>query len=224
MSISQYTNELEPLPPVYPILDTAALERIGLDIVLAAEAFLEGGARILQYRHKGFWSRDVFAQAGRVTELCRDAKAVFILNDRADYAALLGAGLHVGQDDLSPSDARRMIGGGKVLGFSTHSAAQMRAAADEPVDYVAFGPVFATQSKAQADTTVGLDSLRLARGLTDRPLVAIGGITRENARACFDAGADSVAVISDLLPVTGGKQALRDRMEEWQGLLRFEVR
>jgi len=208
------------LPRVYPILDTTSLERLALDPVETAEAFLEGGARILQFRHKSFWSRETFAQAERIAQLCAGAAALFVVNDRADYAALLGAGLHVGQDDLAPADARCVIGAAAILGFSTHNPAQLRAAQDEPVDYVAFGPIFSTVSKDRPDPTVGPEGLRAARAMTAKPLVAIGGITRENARLCWSAGADSVAVIGDLLPAGDrGKEALRQRMAEWQGMV-----
>ena len=203
------------LPRVYPILDTASLDRAGIAIAAAAEAFLEAGAEILQFRHKGFWSREIFAEAEKVAALCREAKALFMINDRADYAALLGAGLHLGQEDLAPADARRVVNAGTLIGFSTHSPDQMRAAASEPVDYVAFGPIFPTASKEQPDPTVGIETLRFARALTSRPLVAIGGITRHNAALCWNAGADAVAVIADMLPLSCTKRTLRDRMSEW---------
>jgi len=215
---------LPEIPAVYPILDTATLERRGIDPILAAEAFLEGGARILQLRHKKFWSQDTFFLAEAVSILCRKNEAIFVVNDRADYATMLSAGLHVGQDDLSPEDARRVIGDTALLGFSTHNPAQMLAAQNKPSSYVAFGPVFPTLSKERPDPTTGLEMLRTVRALTAKPLVAIGGITLENARLCLEAGADSVAVISDLLPVSfplsDGKRILRDRMAEWQRLIR----
>jgi thiamine-phosphate pyrophosphorylase len=191
------------------------LARLEFDPVQAAAALLEGGARILQLRHKGFWSREVFAQVGEIAALCRDASASFVVNDRADYAHLLHAGLHLGQDDLLPADARLVIGDEPMIGFSTHNPDQMRAARSEPVDYVAFGPVFSTASKERPDPTVGIAGLRNVRGLTERPLVAIGGITRANAGVCWSAGADSVAVIADMLPSPCTPRALRDRMEEW---------
>jgi thiamine-phosphate pyrophosphorylase len=203
------------LPRVYPILDTAALDRVGIGIVEAAEAFLEGGAQILQFRHKAFWSRDIFAEAEKVAGLCGEAHALFIVNDRADYAALLGAGLHLGQDDLAPTDARRVVAPGTPIGFSAHNPDQMRAAASEPIDYVAFGPIFQTASKDRPNPTVGIETLRTVRALTGRPLVAIGGITRDNAALCWKAGADAVAIIADLLPLSCTKQTLRDRMTEW---------
>jgi thiamine-phosphate pyrophosphorylase len=214
--IPEGTIALRPLlPRVYPILDTAALARLDVDPVKAAAALLEGGARILQLRHKGFWSREVFAQAEEIAALCRNTSASFIVNDRADYARLLHAGLHLGQDDLLPADARLVIGDAPMIGFSTHNPEQMRAAAAEAVDYLAFGPVFTTASKERPDPTVGLAGLRTARELTQKPLVAIGGITRENAGVCWSAGADSVAIIADMLPNPCTQRTLRDRMAEW---------
>ena len=138
-----------PIPPVYPILDTASLARAGLGVIEVAEAFLEGGAQILQFRHKGFWSREILGRPGRWRNCAARRERSSSSNDRADYAAILGAGLHVGQNDLSPEDARRVIGMKTLLGFSTHNSGQMRAAAAEPVDYVAVGPVFVTVSKKQ---------------------------------------------------------------------------
>ena len=202
------------LPPVYAILDTAALGRVELDPVTFATALLDGGARILQLRHKGFWGREVFRQAAQIAELCREASASFIVNDRADFASLLNAGLHLGQEDLLPRDARSVVGN-RPIGYSTHNEAQMRAAAAEPVDYVAFGPVFSTVSKERPDPVTGIERLRTVRALTDRPLVAIGGITLENAPSCWEAGADSVAVISGLIPNPCTPLAVRRRMEEW---------
>jgi thiamine-phosphate pyrophosphorylase len=206
------------MPRVYPIVDTATLGRMGFHPVHAAAALLEGGARILQFRHKGFWSREVFAQAEEIAALCRSSASDFILNDRADYAGILHAGLHLGQDDLLPSDARSVIGDTATIGYSTHSPDQMRAAVSEPVDYVAFGPVFGTASKDRPDPTVGIEGLRTVRGLTTKPLVAIGGITLENASLCWKVGADSVAVIAGLLPNPCTKESMRDRMAEWMRL------
>ncbi len=185
-------------------------------MVTAAEAMLEGGARILQFRHKGHYSRPVFKQAECVAALARKAGALFIIDDRADIAMLLDAGLHVGQNDLPPCDARRLIGPERVLGFSTHNPAQLAAAGSEPLDYVAFGPVFATRSKQNPDPVVGLAGIAEARKQWTRtPLVAIGGITRTNAREALAAGADSLVVIQDILPETCTFQSVRARMEEW---------
>jgi len=210
------------LPRLYPILDTASLARLGLELEAAAEALLEGGARLLQLRHKGHFSRGLFARAERLAALCRQAGALFIINDRADIAALLDAGLHVGQDDLPASEARRLIGPRRPLGLSTHNPAQFAAALAEPADYLAFGPVFPTASKENPDPVVGLDWLaELARQAhaAGRPLVAIGGITRQSALQILAAGADSLAVIGDLLPDPATPQSLRTRVQEWLRLL-----
>ena len=200
----------------YPILDTDTAARRGIDVVAAADRILEAGARMLQLRHKGFFSREMFQQARQIAALCREADALFVCNDRADIARLLGVALHLGQDDLSPSDARRVLGDGAFIGFSTHNEEQLRAAATQPANYLALGPIFGTSSKLNSDPVVGLDNLRRLRALTARPLVAIGGITRSNARSVIEAGADSVAVIGDLFPDDGN---LRGRVEEWLSVL-----
>lgn len=207
------------LPRVYPILDTESLEARGVSLETAAAAFLDGGAGILQLRHKQHWSRDLFAAAQRVSKICREAGALFIVNDRADFALLLNAGLHVGQDDLPPRDARRLMGPDATVGFSSHNVAQLCGAGGEPVDYVALGPVFATPSKRNPDPKVGVEEVRRCRALLEKPLVAIGGITLENAAEVLRAGADSVAVIAGLLPQPATARSLRQRMEEWQQLV-----
>jgi thiamine-phosphate pyrophosphorylase len=203
------------LPRIYPILDMELLAGRGIAPSVAAEAFLEGGARILQLRQKAFFSRDVFREAERIGRMCREAGAILVLNDRADFARLLNAGLHIGQDDLPPLAAREIIGPNALMGFSTHNDDQMREAQKEPVDYFAFGPVFATGTKAKPDPITGTEGLRGARALTAKPLVAIGGITLENAGACFEAGADSLAIISGMIPEDAEKAGLRARMTEW---------
>jgi thiamine-phosphate pyrophosphorylase len=206
------------VPRVYPILDTETLERRAIEVETAAAAFLSGGAQILQFRHKAHWSRAVFATAQRVAEMCRQAGARFVVNDRADFALLLQADLHVGQDDLPPADARRLLGPGAAIGYSSHNLDQLLAASAEPVDYVALGPIFPTASKLNPDPVTGLDQLRLGRTRIAQPLVAIGGITLENAAGVFSAGADSVAVIAGLLPASATEHTLRSRMEQWQQL------
>jgi thiamine-phosphate pyrophosphorylase len=203
------------LPRVYPILDTESLDRRGISLAVAAAAYLEGGAAILQIRHKSHWSRDLFAASQEVARLCRERGASLIINDRADFAALLHAGLHVGQDDLSPRDAHKLLGSDAIIGLSSHSAAQLAPAAGEPVDYVALGPIFATASKRQPGAVAGLDEIRRCRSLMAKPLVGIGGITLETARDVWAAGTDSVAVIAGLLPAAATARALRERMEEW---------
>ncbi len=208
------------LPRLYPILDTESLARRGCAVEAAARGMLDGGARILQFRHKGFFSRQVFERAERVAELCQHAGAIFVVDDRADIAVLLDTGLHLGQDDLPPADARRIAGPDRIIGFSTHNEHQLRAAADEPVDYLAFGPIFGTQTKERPDPVTGAAQLSQLRRLTTRPLVAIGGITRANAMDVLTAGADSLAVIADLLPESPTEETIRKRMGEWQNLVK----
>ena len=210
---------LSPLPRLYPILDSQSARHRGLASIDAARAMLAGGARILQFRHKEQWTREVFAEAECIAALCATAGVPFVVNDRADVAALLHAGLHVGQQDLLPRDARAVLGPQSMLGYSTHNADQLRAAAGEPADYLALGPIFSTSSKANPDTEVGLENLRAWRSLTSRPLVAIGGITRRAALDALAAGADSVAVIGDLLPEAGTLASIEERMREWQTTL-----
>ncbi len=199
------------LPRFYPILDTETAARRGLSPADAAARILEGGAGILQFRHKTFWSREIFEQLEHIAELCHACGVPLVVNDRVDMARLVDAGLHLGQEDLLPSSARSILGNA-ALGYSTHNEAQLRAAGAEPADYLALGPIFGTSSKANPDPIVGLDGLRRLRPLTGRPLVAIGGITRQNARAVLDAGADSVAVIGDLFPEDGD---IVKRVREW---------
>jgi len=187
------------LPAFYPIVSSAT----------TAEIVLEAGARILQYRNKDFFSRAAFEEAGRIAEMCPSAGALFVINDRADIARLLKAAVHLGHDDLAPSDARKILPAPAIIGFSTHNEQQLRAGDAEPVDYLAIGPIFRTQSKLNPDPIVGLDRLRELRRLTQKPLVAIGGITRELAPEVFEAGADSIAVIGDLYPDT------RERARQW---------
>jgi len=208
------------LPRVYPILDTETLERRGIALETAAAAFLEGGAGILQIRHKGHWSRELFEAAKRVARHCREGGAPLIVNDRADFAMLLEAGLHLGQDDLPPRYARKLLGRELMIGFSSHSAGELAAAGGEPVDYVALGPVFATASKRNPDPVIGVEEVRRCRALVEKPLVAIGGITRENAIEVLRAGADSLAVIAGLLPEAASARSLRERMEQWQQLVK----
>lgn len=203
-------------PRVYPILDTETLAQHGIALDTAAAALLEGGAGILQVRQKGHWTRQVFESARQVACLCREAGAVLVVNDRADFAMLLEGGLHIGQEDLAPRDARKLIGPDALLGFSSHNLEQLSAAGGEPVDYVALGPVYPTSSKHNPDPVVGVDEVRRLRPLIEKPLVAIGGITRANAAGVFNAGADSVAIISDLVPQCPTARSLRERMEEWQ--------
>lgn len=184
----------------------------------AAEALLEAGAGILQFRWKDHFSREVFAEAEAVAAACREAGALLIVNDRADIALLLGAGLHVGQDDIPPADARKLIGPDRLLGVSTHNEQQFRAAAGEPVDYIALGPIFATSTKAKPDPVLGTAELARLSPLSVQPVVAIGGITRETARETLAAGADIVAAAGDLFPDPCSKALVRERFAAWMKL------
>lgn len=206
------------LPRFYPILDTAALLESECPPLAAAEGLVEAGVRILQYRHKGEWTQSHFDTAKRITSLCHAAGVLFVLNDRADFARLLGAALHIGQDDLPPAAARRVISD-EVMGFSTHNRGQLARGDQEPVEYLSIGPIFVTNSKAQPDPEVGVDGLQQLRELTQKPLVAIGGITLLNAASVLAAGADSVAVISGLFSESMNRKTLKRRAEEWIRLL-----
>jgi thiamine-phosphate pyrophosphorylase len=204
------------LPPFYPILDTATVLARDLDPVRAASEILEGGARILQFRHKGFLSRQAFEWLEEIAKLAEQANVMLVVNDRADLARLFDAALHLGQDDLPPAAARLVTGPSTIIGFSTHNEPQLRVSTPEPVDYIAIGPIFGTATKENPDATVGIDELRRLRSLTTRPLVAIGNITLATALTVREAGADSVAVIAGLFPDDGN---IRNRVEEWIQLL-----
>jgi len=167
-------------------------------MLAAAEELRAGGVTLLQYRNKSGDARQILEQ-GRALKARLADSVRLIMNDRADLClAAVFDGVHVGQDDLSPEGARKVIGTDLWLGVSTHNREQLREADATTADYLAIGPVFATSSKDRPDPVVGLEGVRRARALTRRPLVAIGGITRENGRAVIEAGADAVAVISDL--------------------------
>src|SRR5260370_13157281 len=139
------------LPGVSAILDGDSLDRRYLALETAAAAFRDGGGGFLQIRHKGHWSRGFFDSARNVARLCREAGAALVVNDRADFALLLEAGLHVGQDDLPPRDARHLMGPDVAVGFSSHNVTQLCAAGGEPAHYVAPGPLFSTASKPNPD-------------------------------------------------------------------------
>ena len=206
------------LPRVYPILDVAALAAQGIDLVEAAQALVDGGAQILQVRHKLHWSRQMFDTAQAVAELCGKAGTQLIVNDRADIARLLDAGVHVGQDDLEPADVRKVLGRRAVVGYSTHNVEQVEQAAKKSITYCAIGPIFSTQSKQNPDPVVGLNALAGVRQKIRKPLVAIGGITLKRAVETWNAGADSVAVIAALYPAECTPTSIRERMEQWQRL------
>jgi thiamine-phosphate pyrophosphorylase len=157
------------------------------------------GVELLQYRVKVGSSQTILQNAAIVREVFAGANCRLILNDRADLTVLADwGGVHVGQGDLSPADARRVVSASRWVGVSTHNEEQVRLADTRCADYIAVGPVFATGTKLDAEPVIGLDGVLRARALTTKPIVAIGGITRENARSVIAAGADSVALISAL--------------------------
>ncbi len=185
------------LPRLYVILDASLITSSERDRALG---LAEAGVRLLQYRNKSASSRQYLENSRELAETLRPHGVLFIVNDRADVAFLAGAnGVHIGQDDLEVEQARRVLGGDKLVGVSTHNLEQFERAAKSSADYVAVGPVFSTYSKANPDPVVGLDFLRKVRALTDKPIVAIGGITLDRVAAAIEAGADSVAVISGIL-------------------------
>jgi len=186
------------LPRIYPITDTHIS---GLTHAEQVERLIAGGARLIQLRDKTATPREFFADADRALEIARRHDVKIIINDRADIALALRAdGVHLGQEDLPPAEARRMLGVGAIIGYSTHSIEQVREAVSLPIDYLAIGPIFPTSSKLRAGPVIGLDSLREIRLIIgDLPLVAIGGVNRATLESVFDAGADSVAIIGDIL-------------------------
>lgn len=189
------------LPRLYAILDAGcfAPELSLTRLKNFAVELVAGGVTLLQYRNKQSGPREILSHA-RELKRALPPEVTLFLNDRADLCLAAGFdGVHVGQDDLSPEGARSVVGEQRFVGISTHNAEQLTLANRAPVDYIAIGPIFATHSKTNPDPVVGLDGLRAVRKLSNKPLVAIGGITRENCRAVIDAGADSVAVIADLL-------------------------
>jgi thiamine-phosphate pyrophosphorylase len=202
-------------PRLYAIADAGVLAAWGISLEEFARGLRAAGVALVQYRDKTGSPEEVLRAAAVLRDVFAGTACRLILNDRADLALLAGLdGVHVGHGDLLPEDARRVAGAERIVGVSTHTEAQIRAADASCADYVAIGPVFATATKADTEPVVGLEGVRRARALTTKPLVAIGGITRANARSVIDAGADSVAVISGLL--AGGEsveQVARDFLE-----------
>lgn len=191
------------LPRLYAILDASLFIAEG-ELLDAAARLVNAGVALIQYRNK---SGDAAAMLTQARELRQKLLYVegariprLIMNDRSDLClAAEYDGVHVGQDDLSPESARKVVGADRWVGVSTHNPEQVARADQTSADYIATGPVFGTSSKANPDPVIGLEGVRQARARTRKPLVAIGGITRQNCRSVIDAGADSVAVISDLL-------------------------
>ena len=205
-------------PRLYPILDAELVLREVVDDRVRRQALLrrvvaelaDAGVEILQYRNKQDADETVAEDARGIREAAGGMK--LILNDRVALAARIGwDGVHVGQEDLPAREARKLVGPAAWVGLSTHNETQLRAANLEPVDYIAIGPVFATASKANPDPVIGLEGVRRALSLTNKPLVAIGGITAETAAAVIEAGADAVAVIAAIFaPGLNAGQSARD--------------
>ena len=184
-------------PALYAILDPSLSS---VPVAPLAENLAAAGVRLMQLRDKRATPARLFEQSRELAAALLPKGVTFIVNDRPDIAAIVGAsGVHVGQDDLPPEDARRIVGAGRWVGVSTHNLEQFREASATSADYIAVGPIFPTASKENPDPVVGLALLREVRKLTEKPIVAIGGITLERAEDVFRAGANSVAVISDLL-------------------------
>ena len=185
------------LPRLYVILDQALLT---IPETECAQKLAEAGVRLMQYRNKTASARELLESAKRLTSVLRSNEVTFIVNDRADVAYLSGAnGVHVGQEDLGVEEARAVVGREKLIGVSTHNREQFQRAIDTSADYIAVGPIYSTSSKVNPDPVVGTELLREVRPLTDKPIVAIGGITLDCAAKAIKAGADSVAVISGIL-------------------------
>jgi thiamine-phosphate pyrophosphorylase len=186
------------LPRLYAILDTACFPDSPA-LFSTAEELVAGGVTLLQYRNKSATAREMLEQARELKRRLGE-RVKLIINDRADLCLAADFdGVHVGQEDLSPEGARKVVGTTLWLGVSTHNPGQIMEADKTSADYIAIGPVFSTASKVNPDPVVGLEGVRRARALTRKPLVAIGGINRANCRSAIEAGADSVAVISDLM-------------------------
>jgi thiamine-phosphate pyrophosphorylase len=184
-------------PRLYAIIDPTFLSFSELAL---AEALAESGVQLIQYRDKTGTSRQFFEVSRQLSNVLSPRGVRFIVNDRADIALLANAGgVHVGQEDLGVEEARAVCGGDRWVGVSTHNFEQLAAAEHTSADYIAFGPVFPTATKKNPDPVVGTELLRQARKLTKKPLVAIGGITLERAAEVYRAGADSLAVIRDLI-------------------------
>jgi thiamine-phosphate pyrophosphorylase len=196
--------------PLYVICDVDVCQRAGWTVVDFTSACLDGGARLLQIRAKGASSRRLLDDTAAIVERAEAADALVIVNDRADIARLTGAaGVHVGEDDLSPRAVREIVGEASVVGRSTHTSAQLRRAVVEPISYVAIGPVFGTGTKATGYDAVGIERVREAANLAaprGLPVVAIGGITLDRVEPVLASGAAAVAVISDVL-ATGDPRA-----------------
>lgn len=199
------------LPRLYVILDASLLTIPETD---CAQRLADVGVRLLQYRNKSASAGDLLESAKHLSAKMIPRGVAFVVNDRADVADLSGAsGVHLGQEDLSVEEARAVMGEDALVGVSTHNREQFQQAAASSADYIAVGPIFSTATKANPDPVVGTELLRQLRPLSGKPIVAIGGITRERAAEVIRAGADAVAVISDILRARDPGQRAREFLE-----------
>ena len=199
-------------PPLYAILDLQAASggESGRTASLA-EALADAGVNLIQIRDKQASARAIFEASQRLVAQLAPRGVRVIINDRPDIAAMTGAaGVHVGQEDLPIEEARKIVGNACWVGVSTHNLEQLQLADRTSADYIAVGPIFSTATKANPDPVVGLDFLRAARQITRKPLVAIGGITIQSAEALYRAGADSLAVVKDLLEAPDPAERARE--------------
>jgi thiamine-phosphate pyrophosphorylase len=204
------------IPRLYAIIDPARAG--GRSPAAVARELLSVGVRLIQYRDKRASSRQLYETCLELKALLQASGCSLVVNDRADVARAVEAeGVHLGQDDLPVEMARRVLGLDKWIGFSTHSVDQVVEADHSAADYIAFGPIFPTASKEKPDPVVGLEGLRQARRATRKPLVAIGGITLQNAPEVLAAGVDSLAVIGDLLDAPDIRRRAREFLRVLEG-------
>jgi thiamine-phosphate pyrophosphorylase len=204
---------------LYPILDTSLLALREMSLEDAVQILLELEVSWLQIRHKQAFDSPLLNSLERCVRRAQSTHSRLILNDRADIATMLGIGVHVGQDDLPPTEARALLGPDAIVGFSTHNRRQLTAAVSLPLTYAAIGPIFPTASKQNPDPVVGLSTLSELAPLSPVPLVAIGGITLANAASVIHAGAEKVAVISALWQPPYTLKSFQDCVTEWQQTL-----
>lgn len=186
------------LPKIYPITDTRISN---LSHAEQTRRLIKGGAKLIQLRDKHASSLDFYKDAKEAVKAARRTNTKIIINDRVDMAlALEASGVHLGQDDLPPEKAREILGGDAIIGFSTHNEKQAKASLNLPVNYIAVGPVFETETKENTENVVGIEGLKRVREIIGNfPLVGVGGINLKNFQAVLDAGADTVALISEML-------------------------
>ena len=212
-------------PPLYAVLDE---DLLSMPAPKCARELISAGVELIQYRAKHSSSREYFEACSDLAVMLASCDTRFIVNDRPDIAAMISAGgVHVGQEDLPPDGARRICGPGRWVGVSTHTVEQVRAAAKTSADYIAVGPIFSTSTKEKPDAVVGTSFIREARKLTQKPIVAIGGITRERAAEVYEAGANSIAVIRGLLETRDPGERARELLaiaKRWQRNLQHSLR